>query len=94
MLRYQRTGALILFGFLTAIMTPIPSAMANPPSAHRDCIANLCREECHKKFEAANAKCRKIPKDQKARRERCWRKANEAHADCLAKCPDSSGKCP
>lgn len=67
----------------------VPSNVDQQPPAHEEAApeggctpASTCREKCEEKREKAEADCRKIPVSKRARREACWRKANEDYAKC------------
>lgn len=64
-------------------------AYAAYKSCHGSCLQiNSCRKDCEDQAEACEAKCRKLPKDDKAGRQACWVACNNAYAACIKKCKD------
>jgi len=49
---------------------------------------SICKRSCDHVWSSDNQQCRKIPEKQHQRRERCWRRANEALSACYRKCSD------
>jgi hypothetical protein len=47
-----------------------------------------CRKACEDQAKACEAECRKLPEDDKSRRQKCWKACNDAYASCIKKCKD------
>ncbi|MFS8065057.1 MAG: hypothetical protein ACMG6S_01670 [Byssovorax sp.] len=64
-------------------------AYAHYKSCGQNCQqSNSCRKDCEDKAEACEAECRKLPKDDKAGRQKCWVACNNDYAACIKKCKD------
>jgi len=87
----------IMYGIILMVAAAPSSVDAQPRAAQEaspemGCTpskpAKTCREECEEKREKAEDICRKLPVVDRARREACWRKANEDYANCVKDCDD------
>jgi hypothetical protein len=84
----RRHGAVVLLGFMAALMLPMPNAMAKTGGTGTLRVAGPCQDACMEKWERDNARCRRLPKSV---RKACWIAANLKLANCLAKCKDPWG---
>lgn len=50
--------------------------------------SSACRKACEDKADACEAECRKLPKDDKNGRSKCWAACNNEYAECVKKCKD------
>jgi len=73
-------------GSESPIGSPYGTYGSASPSPAGGCSPDPCREECERQAEECEAKCRKIPKGDKKRIERCFRLCNEQYARCIKKC--------
>lgn len=65
------------------------SAYAIYSSCEANCQqSSSCRKDCEDKAEACEAACAKLPKDDKAGRQRCWVACTNDFAKCVKKCKD------
>jgi len=49
-------------------------------------LANTCQETCHQQKSTAYQRCRTIPPAERAKRVACFKEADTALRQCLAKC--------
>jgi hypothetical protein len=62
-------------------------AYAKYRTCRSGCVAMAAWEDkCDRDADACEAKCQKIPKDDKSGRQKCWKACNEAHGDCRKNC--------
>jgi hypothetical protein len=45
-----------------------------------------CEDDCEWDKKECDNDCRRIPENERKKRERCWRICEEKYADCLKKC--------
>lgn len=68
------------------------TADPRPIPAPRDCTQEVGHEECYACCDwnvdnVWGARCRRIPKRERAERARCWKEAEQRRADCQRTCP-------